>query len=89
MEHAIHRKSLPQIEAIGEKLCEIARMVENERYCVDILAEIRAAKAALDVVENMILGDHLEHCVQAAVNAGDEAERERKIAEVMNVMKRN
>lgn len=88
MEHATHTSALTDIRDVEEKLSGIARMVEEGRYCVDILAEIRAASTALKNLENVILAEHLEHCIQAAVDAGDESERAKKIAEVMGVMKR-
>jgi DNA-binding FrmR family transcriptional regulator len=45
----------------------IARMVEDDRYCIDTLTQIRAARAALAKVESELLRDHLHHCVHGAI----------------------
>jgi DNA-binding FrmR family transcriptional regulator len=51
----------------------VARMVEEDRYCIDVLTQIRAVRAALDKVEQEILHDHLQHCVAHAFHAGNRA----------------
>ncbi len=63
-------------------------MVEEERYCVDILTQIRAARAALRRVEEAVLRDHVEHCVAQAIRSGDAAEQERKVDELLEVLGR-
>ena len=64
----------------------VARMVEQERYCIDVLTQIRAVRAALDKVEQEILHDHLRHCVAHAFHAGSARERQTKIDELMEVL---
>ncbi|HEY7927782.1 MAG: metal-sensitive transcriptional regulator [Candidatus Dormibacteria bacterium] len=49
----------------------IHRMVDEERYCIDILTQVNAVKAALDKVAVALLDDHVQHCVADAVRAGD------------------
>lgn len=66
----------------------IARMVEDDRYCIDIVTQIAAARAALRKVEEEILRDHVAHCVEHAIKSGDKADQRRKIAELMDVMGR-
>jgi DNA-binding FrmR family transcriptional regulator len=63
-------------------------MVEEERYCVDILTQIRAARAALKRVEESILRDHVEHCVAQAIRSGDAAEQRAKVDELVGVLGR-
>lgn len=58
-------------------------MVEDERYCIDILTQIKAAKAALTSVERNIIDDHLNHCVHSAIQSKDKKRAE----EVMNEIK--
>jgi DNA-binding FrmR family transcriptional regulator len=64
----------------------IARMVEEDRYCIDILTQIRAIQAALRGVEAEILKDHVEHCVEGAIASGDGDEQRRKVQELLNVL---
>ena len=63
-------------------------MVEQERYCVDILTQIRAARAGLRRVEEAVLRDHVEHCVARAIRSGDAAEQKRKVDELLDVVGR-
>ena len=66
----------------------IERMVEDERYCIDIVTQIGAVRAALRRVEEEILRDHVAHCVDHAIRSGDKADQRRKVAELMDVMGR-
>lgn len=66
----------------------IARMVEQDRYCVDILTQLQAVRAAVRRVETELLKSHLGHCVADAMTSGDVAERERKTAELVELMDR-
>ena len=64
----------------------VARMVEEDRYCIDVLTQIRAVRAALDKVEQEILHDHLQHCVAHAFHDGSEKDRQIKIDELIEVL---
>lgn len=66
----------------------IARMIEEDRYCIDILTQIRAVRAALRGVEDAVLKDHVEHCVEGAVASGNNAEHRRKVQELVTVLMR-
>lgn len=66
----------------------IARMVDEDRYCIDIVTQIAAARAALRKVEEEILREHVAHCVEHAIKSGDQADQRRKVAELMDVMAR-
>ena len=66
----------------------LARMVEDDRYCIDIVTQIAAVRAALRRVEEEILRDHVAHCVEHAIASGDKADQRRKIAELMDVIQR-
>lgn len=63
-------------------------MVEEERYCVDILTQLRAARAALKRVEESVLRDHVEHCVAQAIRSGDPGEQRAKVDELVGVLGR-
>ena len=66
----------------------IARMVEEDRYCVDIVTQISAVRAALRKVEEEVLKQHIEHCVEHAITSGDREEQRTKVAELMELLKR-
>lgn len=66
----------------------LARMVEDGRYCIDIVTQIAAVRAALRRVEEEILRDHVDHCVEHAIASGDKKDQRRKISELMAVIER-
>ncbi len=66
----------------------LARMVEDDRYCIDIVTQISAVRAALRKVEEEILKDHVAHCVEHAITSGNKADQRQKIAELMDVVGR-
>ena len=66
----------------------IARMIEEDRYCIDILTQLRAVRAALRRVEDEVLNDHVAHCVEGAIASGDAGEQRRKVQESMAVLAR-
>lgn len=63
-------------------------MVEEDRYCIDIVTQIAAVRAALRRVEEEILRDHVAHCVDHAIKSGNKADQRRKIEELMDVVSR-
>jgi DNA-binding FrmR family transcriptional regulator len=66
----------------------ISRMVEEDRYCIDIVTQISAVRAALRRLEEEILHDHVTHCVEHAIASGNKAEQRRKVEELMSVVRR-
>ena len=66
----------------------LRRMVEDDRYCVDVLTQISAVRAALHKVEGEILRDHVSHCVAGAFAAGDPLDQRRKIEELVDTVGR-
>lgn len=67
----------------------IARMVEDERYCIDIVTQISAVCAALRRVEQEILRDHVEHCVAEAIESGDRDQQRQKVQELFAALSRS
>jgi DNA-binding FrmR family transcriptional regulator len=65
-----------------------ARMIEEDRFCIDLLTLVRAVRAALRRVEDEVLNDHVEHCVEGALASGDAGEQRRKVQELMVVLAR-
>lgn len=80
--------TLKRLSRIEGQVRGLARMVEDERYCIDIVTQIAAVRAALRKAEEEILGDHVAHCVEHAISSGDKADQRRKVAELMDVMGR-
>ena len=66
----------------------LSKMVEDERYCIDIVTQISAVRAALRRVEEEVLKDHVSHCVEHAIASGDKSDQRKKIAELMAVIGR-
>ena len=90
MRHAHHTDQLSRLRRIEGQVRGITRMVEEERYCVDILTQLRAVRAALRKVEEAVLRQHVEHCVAGALAdpASEPAERQEKIDELLQVVGR-
>jgi DNA-binding FrmR family transcriptional regulator len=66
----------------------IERMVEDDRYCIDILTQIAAVNTALEAVALKILDDHVRHCVAGALTSGDEADAATKTEELLEAVQR-
>ena len=66
----------------------LSRMVDEDRYCIDIVTQISAVRAAMRRVEEEILRDHVNHCVAHAIASGSKADQQKKIAELMDVIGR-
>ncbi len=79
------KKRLGRIEG---QVRGLAKMVDENRYCIDIVTQISAVRAALRRVEEEVLKDHVAHCVEHAISSGDKAEQRKKIAELMAVVGR-
>jgi len=88
MKHASHTAQLMRLKRIHGQVAGLIRMVEDRRYCVDILTQLRAAGAALDKVEEQILRVHVEHCVGDAVRSGKSAAARKKLDELFDVLSR-
>ena len=88
MRKDIKDSSLKRLNRIEGQVRGIARMVEDDRYCIDIVTQVAAVRAALRRAEEEILRDHVAHCVEDAITSGNRAEQRRKIAELMDVVTR-
>jgi DNA-binding FrmR family transcriptional regulator len=79
---------LGRLNRIEGQVRGLARMVEDERYCIDIVTQIGAVRAALRRAEEEILRDHVASCVEYAIASGNKTDQRRKVAELMDVMGR-
>ena len=80
---------LKRLNKIEGQVRGITRMVEENRYCVALVTQISAARAALRRVEEAILKDHIAHCVAHAIASGDVVEQQKKVAELMDLLVRS
>ncbi len=80
------KKIDPRLARIEGQVKGIRAMVQNDRYCVDILLQLSAVISALKKVEDLVMENHLNTCVTDALKSEDAAESQLKIAELMDVM---
>ena len=88
MRNDIKTSCQKRLNRIEGQVRGLAKMVEEDRYCIDIVTQISAARSALRRVEEEILKDHVAHCVEHAINSGNKADQRRKIVELMDVVGR-
>lgn len=79
---------LQRLGRIEGQVRGISRMVAEDRYCIDILTQLSAVRAALRRVEDLVLRDHVAHCVEHAIASGNAEEQRQKVAELMEVFAR-
>lgn len=89
MEKATAEACLKRLNKIEGQVRGITRMIDEDRYCVDIVTQISAVRAALRRVEEAVLRDHIGHCVAHAIASGSAAEQRKKVAELMEVLVRS
>jgi DNA-binding FrmR family transcriptional regulator len=81
-------KLINRLSRVEGQVRGIGRMVQDDRYCIDILTQIQAVRAALGRVEGEILKDHLGHCIEGAIVSGDPAQQREKAAELIELLQR-
>ena len=77
---------LKRLNRIEGQVRGLIGMVEGDRYCIDVITQVSAVRAALKRVEEEILKDHVSHCVEHAILAGDRDEQRQKLNELMLVL---
>lgn len=82
------QRALARLSRIEGQVQGVGRMVNEEKYCVDILMQISAIQGALDQVRKILLGRHIESCVAEAMASGREGDRQKKIEELLEVFSR-
>ena len=79
---------LKRLSRIEGQVRGLARMVEEDRYCIDVMTQIAAVRAALRRVEDEVLREHISHCVEHAIVSGNATEQRKKVSELMDVLSR-
>lgn len=83
-----HNEQLIALKRIEGQIRGIAKMVQENQYCVDVINQIQAATNALQRVSEKIFERHLQHCVASAITGKSEPERKKKIQEVLGIIRR-
>ena len=86
---ADHKDQITRINRIEGQVRGIKAMIENEKYCVDIINQIKAIRSALKGLELQILEGHANHCLLNAVKTGSKKDAEEKINEIMELIKKS
>jgi len=88
MKPETNKKTMSAMNRIEGQVRGIAKMVEEDRYCIDIVTQIEAARAALARVQSDLLRQHLTHCVHQVLTSRDAAAREKITDELVKVFRR-
>ena len=83
-----HKDQLSRLNRAIGQLQAVGRMIEDERYCVDILTQLRAARSAVKSIELGVLEAHMNSCVSGACASGDDKLRAKRISEIMELLKK-
>jgi DNA-binding FrmR family transcriptional regulator len=81
-------KLLNRLKRVEGQVRGVAKMLEEGRYCIDVLTQLQAVRAALTKVESEMLKDHLSHCIEGAIVSGDRDEQRKKAAELVELLER-
>jgi len=81
-----HRDNLVALRRIEGQVRGVQRMIEDRKYCIEVLNQIYAVKGALGRVEEKILEKHFEHCVTVAVKGKSEKEKQQKLDEILKLI---
>lgn len=82
------QRSLARLKRVAGQVAGIQRMIEEDRYCVDVIQQISAARAALAKVSQIMLAQHMETCVKHAFMSRDDDDRQAKIDELVAVFEK-
>jgi DNA-binding FrmR family transcriptional regulator len=88
LEDAVLKKSGAALKRIEGQVRGVQKMVEEDRYCIDIVTQIEAVRAALARVESDLLRRHMKHCVHKAMTSKNASEQERVVEELVGVFRR-
>lgn len=78
--------TIKRLNRIEGQVRGIVRMIEEERYCIDILQQMQAIKSAFAKVEDAILKDHSATCIEKAISSGDPEQQRKKFGELVDLM---
>ena len=82
-----HKNQLSRLNRIAGQVNGVVKMVEDQRYCIDILTQIKAIKSALGSVERTIIDEHIQHCVHKAIKSKKTDDSNRMLDEVRQLLR--
>lgn len=80
------RKADARLAKIEGQIRAVRKMVTEDRYCIDVVRQVQAARSALSGLESLIIDDHVDTCVQRALQAGKTDERKEKVNELVSIL---
>ena len=80
------QKALNRLKRIEGQVRGLVKMIEDDRYCIDLLTQLQAVKSATSAVERELLKDHADHCVKNALASDDEDDKRAKIDELIDLL---
>ena len=86
MKHPCHKEQIPNLKRIEGQIRGITKMIDDDKYCIDILNQIKAVKNSITTVEGKILKTHLHECIKNSLKGNDEFDL--KMDEIVKVLKR-
>ena len=89
MERGNKAKLRNRLSRVEGQVRGIAKMLNEDRYCIDILTQLQAARSALARVETEMLRDHLGHCIESAIVSGDAKQQRLKAEELIALLERS
>lgn len=89
MDEKTKMSTLKRLSRIEGQVRGLSRMVDEDRYCIDVVTQISAVRAALRRVEEEVLREHVAHCVEHAISSGDTKQQREKVAELFDVFARS
>lgn len=88
MQSDTKKSCLSRLSRIEGQVRGLAKMVDEDRYCIDVVDQVQAVIAALKKVEGEILKDHIAHCVEHAIRSGDKRAQRDKVTELVATLAR-
>jgi len=85
---ADHSEELTRLRRVRGQIEGVERMIEQGRYCIDIVNQMRSIAAAVRSAESLMLERHIRHCVKASIHANDSERAERNILELLEIFQK-
>lgn len=83
--HPNHSAQLSKLNRVEGQVAGVKKMIDERRYCTDIILQVRATRKALAAIEASLLETHLRGCVASAIENGSKQEKEKKITEIISI----
>lgn len=86
MQSDTKRRADARLAKIEGQIRAVRKMVEDNRYCVDVVRQVQAARSALSGLESVIIEDHVDTCVKHALESGSNNDRKEKVTELVSIL---